>query len=174
MSAPRQPESSRSSDEPLVGVPTHKVSTAAGAVVGGIAAGAAVGTVAGPIGTVIGAAVGAVAGGLGGDAIADSVDEARESAHWREQYRNRPYVPAQARYEDFGPAYDYGVTSYQRHRGRSFDEAEADLSRDWHSVRGMSTLRWEDARHAARDAWDRVHGQSRNARRLPSDEYDDE
>ena len=34
--------------------------------------------------------------------------------------------------------------------------AEADLGRDWHTTRGSSSLEWEHAKHATRDAWHRV------------------
>jgi len=50
----------------------------------------------------------------------------------------------------------YGVSSYGRYPGRKFDEVEADLSRDWDSARGKSSLSWVRAKNATRDAWDRI------------------
>src|SRR6187399_496629 len=111
--------------DPLTGAPgAHPVGTAAGAVAGGIATGAAVGTVAGP-----------VVGGLAGKGIAEQIDPTVEDAYWRDNYSSRPYVSGGS-YDDYGPAYSYGVNSYSKYAGRKFDEVESDLSRDWNSVRG--------------------------------------
>ena len=46
--------------------------------------------------------------------------------------------------------------THSRYPGRSFDQAEADLSGEWHRSKGKSTLTWEEARHAARDSWKRI------------------
>jgi hypothetical protein len=143
--------------DPISGAPgSHPVGTGLGAAAGGMAAGAVVGTMAGPVGTAIGAAVGAVAGGLAGKGIAELIDPTAEDAYWRETYSNRPYVATGATYDDYGPAYRYGVTSYGMYEGRTFDEAEADLAREWNQVRGTSRLDWERAKHATRDSWQRV------------------
>ena len=56
----------------------------------------------------------------------------------------------------YRPAYRYGVNAYDRFGGRSFNEVEPQLSRDWDKYRGLSTLDWEKARPAARDAYERV------------------
>jgi len=142
--------------DPLTGAPgAHPIGTAAGAVAGGVAAGAAVGSVAGPVGTAVGAAVGAVVGGLAGKGIAEQIDPTREDAYWRDNYSSRPYVGGGS-YDDYGPAYSYGVNSYSKYAGRKFDDVESDLSRDWDSARGTSSLGWERAKHATRDAWNRV------------------
>lgn len=143
--------------DPITGAPgSHPVGTGVGAVVGGMAAGAATGTVAGPVGTVIGAAVGAVVGGLAGKGIAESIDPTAEDAYWRENYRSRPYADSAASYDDYGPAYAYGVDAYPRLKGRTFDEVEPELSRDWNRAKGTSSLEWNRAKHATRDAWTRL------------------
>jgi len=146
--------------DPISGAPgAHPVGTGIGAALGGAAAGAATGaatgTVAGPVGTVVGAAIGAVVGGLAGKGVAESIDPTREEAYWRENYKSRPYASG-ASYDDFGPAYAYGVSSYRRHAGRAFDDVESDLAREWSSARGESSLTWDRARVASRDAWDRL------------------
>ena len=143
--------------DPISGAPgAHPIGTGVGAILGGAAAGAATGTVAGPVGTVIGAAVGAVVGGLAGKGVAESIDPTREDAYWRENYASRPYVDAGSSYDDFGPAYAYGVNSYGTYAGRSFDDVEPELSGRWSQTRGESTLGWDRAKHATRDAWNRV------------------
>lgn len=58
--------------------------------------------------------------------------------------------------DDHGPAYGFGVDARGRYPGRDFDDVEAEMSRDWVASRGASILSWEWARHAARDAWNRI------------------
>jgi hypothetical protein len=143
--------------DPITGAPgSHPVGTGVGAVAGGVAAGAAMGTVAGPVGTAIGAVVGAVVGGLAGKAVAEQIDPTVEEAYWRENYQSRPYVGSDASFDDYGPAYGMGYSSLERYPDRSFDEVESDLGREWPERRGTSRLEWNDAKHAARDAWQRV------------------
>lgn len=125
----------------------------AGGVAGGAAAGAAVGGMSGPVGAAVGAVVGAAVGAMAGKAM--KPDAVAEDAYWRDNYASRPYV-AGASYDDFGPAYAYGVNSYAKHPGRSFDEVENDLGLGWEGIRGKSSLGWDRAKHASRDAWERA------------------
>ncbi len=96
-----------------------------------------------------------------------AVDPAAEDSYWRQYYGARPYTPAGASYDDFGPAYGYGVKSYTSNPGRSFEDMESDLSKNWDSERGSSSLDWQGAKHAARDAWDRLTDKIERA--LPGD-----
>ncbi|MED5621848.1 glycine zipper domain-containing protein [Ideonella sp. BN130291] len=149
-------ETRTASDTMRDAVGSHPVGTSVGAV-GGLAAGAAIGSAAGPVGTLVGAAAGAVAGALAGGGIAEMVDPEAEDAYWRDNYASRPYVSQSYGYDDYGPAYRYGVDSYTRTGGqRAWDESESDLATGWDSARGSSRLAWDDARHASRDAWHRV------------------
>lgn len=144
--------------DPISGAPgAHPVGTGVGAALGGAAAGAAAGTVVGPVGTVVGAAVGAIVGGLAGKGVAEAIDPTRELAYWRESYTTRPYADKATGFDEYEPAYGYGVAAFTKYPDRSFDELDSDLSRDWYASRGKSTLEWDRARFAARDAWDRVH-----------------
>jgi hypothetical protein len=145
--------------DPLSGeAGAHPVGVGIGAAAAGAAIGAAVATVAGPIGTAVGAAIGAFAGGLVGKDVAELADPTAESAWWRENYTARDYVKPEAAYEDYGPAYAYGVEVFVRDPKRSFDDIEDDLAAGWDDARGGSRLGWSDARRAARDAWERVRG----------------
>ena len=153
--------------DPLTGAPgAHPIGTGVGAALGGAAAGAAAGTVVGPVGTLVGAAVGAVVGGLAGKGVAEVIDPTVETAYWRENFKSRPYA-ANASFDDYGPAYGYGVSSYTKYEGRSFDENESDLARDWNTARGKSKLEWNHARAATRDAWTRLS--DRVERAIPGD-----
>jgi hypothetical protein len=141
--------------DPITGAPgAHPLGVGVGAAAGGMAAGAAVGTVAGPVGTAVGAAVGAIVGGLAGKGVAEAVDPTVEDAYWRENYASRDYVESGRPYDDYGPAYGYGVARYQD--DRAFEDVEPDLADGWMGARGRSTLSWGQASHAARDAWDRL------------------
>jgi hypothetical protein len=126
----------------------------AGGVAGGAAAGAAVGGMTGPVGAAVGAAVGAVAGAVAGRAV--KADPAEEDAYWRDNYKGRPYIESGTTYDDYAPAYRYGVDAYSRYPDRKFDDVEPELSRDWGTARGRSSLEWGRAKHATRDAWQRL------------------
>ena len=144
--------------------PEHPVATGVGAAVGGVAggvaggaaAGAAIGGLTGPAGAALGAVAGAVVGAVAGKGVGKAVNPAAEDAYWRQNYSSRPYVQGSRSYDDYGPAYQYGVDSYSRYQGRKFDDVEGDLSRDWAKARGRSSLEWQNAKHATRDAWDRL------------------
>lgn len=143
--------------DPLTGAPgSHPVGTGIGAVVGGAAAGAVTGTVAGPVGTIVGAAIGAVVGGLAGKGVAEVVDPTRESAYWNDNFSDREYVAQGSSFDDYGPAYGFGVNARGRYPGRDFDDVESEMSSDWLGSRGTSSLGWDRARFAARDAWNRI------------------
>lgn len=73
-----------------------------------------------------------------------------------ENYNSRPYVNTDAPYTDYQPAYGYGIEAFSRQPGRRFEEVEPELAEGWNGARGTSTLGWDDARHAARDAWGRL------------------
>jgi len=122
-----------------------------------------------PVGTGIGAALGgaaagAVAGGLSGKGIAEMIDPTAEEVYWRENYQNRPYVKGRS-FDDYGPAYNYGVKSYQKYPNSRFDDVESNLANDWNNFESGSTLGWPEAKHASRDAWDRLR-ESANHRNI--------
>ena len=140
---------------------------AVGGVAGGALAGAAAGGLTGPVGAAIGAAVGAVAGALGGKAIADRVNPKVEGDYWSKNYASRPYVRSGASYKDYDPAYRMGYERYPDYHGRTFDDVEPEFRRDWDSRRGTSSLAWEDAKHATRDAFERAKNSVERA--IPGD-----
>lgn len=144
--------------DPISGAPgAHPVGVGIGAAAGGIAAGAAVGSVAGPIGTAIGAAVGAIAGGLAGKGVAEKIDPTIEDAYWRDEHVARSYVEDGYTYDDYGPAYRYGVDSYAAHATtRGWDELEPDLALGWQRSSAGSRLDWDRAKLATKDAWSRL------------------
>jgi hypothetical protein len=144
--------------DPITGEPgSHPVGTGIGAAITGAAAGAAGGALGGPIGAVAGAAIGAVAGGYAGKAVEEELDPTAEDAYWRVNNKSRPYAEPGLDYDDaYLPAYRYGWESHNRFRGRNFDEVEPELERGWAEHRSKSTLDWNKAKPATRDAWDRM------------------
>jgi hypothetical protein len=152
-------------DERLNPAEPHAVGGAVGAALGtaagmagiGAAELAAAGTIAGPAGVVAGAAIGAMVGGRIGKEFARMVNPTAEEEFWRESYSSRPYRIEGADYEAYRPAYRYGIDAFGRYESRRFDEIEPDLRAGWDTARGDSTLDWESARPAARDAYDRLH-----------------
>jgi hypothetical protein len=162
--------------DPITGSPgSHPIGTGVGAAGGGAAgaaAGAAIGAAmsgpAAPVGGVVGAVVGAVAGGLAGKAAGEAINPTEEDAYWRANYRSREYVQPGADYDQYEPAYRYGYSSYTQYQGRTWDQVEPDLRRDWDRHRGTrSDLDWDRARPATRDAWQRV--KDRVERAVPGD-----
>ena len=84
------------------------------------------------------------------------VDTNAEEAYWRDNYATRPYAREDHPFIEYKPAYRFGADAHTRYPGRSFDEAESELRNDWDRFKGTSSLTWDEARHAARDAWHRV------------------
>jgi hypothetical protein len=134
----------------------HPVGTGVGAAAAGAAAGAAGGAFGGPAGAAIGAVVGAVAGGLAGKGVAEDINPTAETTYWKSNFKSRPYVESGHEFDTYEPAYRYGWESYGLHAGKSFDEVETDLGRTWPQYQGKSKLGWDKAKHATRDAWDRL------------------
>jgi hypothetical protein len=104
----------------------------------------------------VGIVAGAIVGGLAGKGAAEAIDPTAEDAYWRENYRNRDYVDRNASYETYRPAYRTGYEGYSRLRGRRYEEVEPELQRDYEKTAGTSGLKWDKARFAARDAWQRL------------------
>ena len=142
--------------DPITGEPgSHPVGTGVGAA-GGAAAGAAIGAIGGPVGMAVGGVVGAIAGGLTGHAVAESIDPTAEDAYWRENYSTRPYAERNLPYEDYQPAYRTGYEGRTRYDGKKYEQVESDLQRDYEKSKGSSSLTWDRAKAATRDAWHRV------------------
>lgn len=148
---------------------SHVVAVGASAAGGGIAGaviGAAGGAIAGPIGAAAGAAVGAILGGMAGKQIAESFTE--EDIYFRERFSSRPYATPERKYEDYQPAYRFGWEAGERFEGTYFEEIEPELQRGWTTAK--PSIPWEEARLAAREAWDRRRQRLLDAVNQPSDD----
>ncbi len=145
----------------ITGAPgSHPVGTGIGAAAAGVA-GAAIGSIVPGVGTLIGGAtgavIGAVFGGLAGKGIAEAIDPTAEEAYWRNEHRNRPYFRDDYTFdEDYAPAYMYGYQTRANNPTTAYDKLNDDeLRSGWESTKAKSRLKYEDAKHAMRDAWQR-------------------
>ena len=149
--------------DPITGEPgSHPVATGVGAAVGAAAGvvsaaamGAATGAALGPLGAIAGAAAGGILGGGVGHGIGEDIYPT-QLAWWKDNYSSRPYVNKGAEFSTYEPAYRHGIQAAVENRGKTFDSLEPNLSNNWNIARGDSTLEWDQARHASRDAFDRV------------------
>ena len=149
-------QSNPANRDPLSDAPgAHPVGTGIGAA-GGAVTGAAFGAMGGPIGAAVGGVAGAVVGGLAGKGAAEAVNPTVEDAYWRDAYQNEPYYVAGRSYEEYRPAYELGWNAAAARRDADFDAFDAEWEREWTTRRGASHLDWDQARPAARAAWERA------------------
>lgn len=155
--------------DPITGQPgAHPVGTGVGAAGAGAVGAVVGGIVGGPIGAAVGTVIGAVAGGLAGKSAAEQVNPTVEEEYWRSNYASRPYVESNQSYEDYQPGYRTGYEGYRRYgnAGRTYDEVEPDLRSEYETQHGGAGLTWEKAKHATKDAWERLETA------LPGNEHD--
>jgi len=93
---------------------------------------------------------------LAGKSIAERIDPIIEESYWRANYSREPYYERGYTFEDYRAGYLTGWEGRVRYDGRSFDQVERDLQRDYMRNRGTSRLDWAKNRHAARAAWERI------------------
>jgi hypothetical protein len=96
-----------------------------------------------------------------------------DNAAWRAAHRTGGYATPGTTYEDYAPAYRYGVLVADRHGHKTFAEVESLLAAEWLTVRGRSPLDWDMARPAVEEAYTgllRVEpvGTARRKRRVTS------
>jgi hypothetical protein len=101
-------------------------------------------------------AAGAIAGGLAGKSVAEKIDPTVEDAYWRTAYISRSYVDKDTAYDIYQSAYRTGYEGYGLYPGKSYEEVETDLHRDYEKTRRTGGLEWNKAKHATRDAWLRL------------------
>ena len=135
---------------------SHPVGTGVGALAGGALAGAAAGTVAGPVGTVVGAAVGAVAGGLAGKGIAEPIDPTARGRLLARQLHQPSLCRAGLELRRLRPGLCLRRELLQHLRRSRLGRCRARAVRSLEHHARQSSLDWDRAKHATRDAWNRV------------------
>lgn len=84
--------------------------------------------------------------------------------HWRESYVTRPYyqeaqldTPDLDYDRDFSKAYELGSRARSEYdRNTEFRDVESKLEQSWDEVKSESRLKWEQAKQAVKDAWDKL------------------
>ena len=124
------------------------------AAVAGGALGAAIGAVvAGAPGMAIGAVIGGVIGALYGNRMAEAADPRDDLGHFQQIFKEMPYYQDGMPWDDYAPAYRYGIDTYRLHAGRAFADVDEELERGWARARQASRLSWLQARAAVEHAW---------------------
>jgi hypothetical protein len=100
--------------------------------------------------------IAAVVGGLAGEGVAEAINPTLARAYGGDDISGRDYVEKGSSLDKCGPAYDFGVDARGRYPGRDFDDIESEMSSDWAASRVASILNWGWAKHAAREAWNRI------------------
>lgn len=131
------------------------VSAAVGTVLGGAVSGVAVGMVAGPVGAAAGALVGAIAGGYAGLEATKLIDPTVEDDWLKKEFRKRPYVTEQSKFEDYVPLYQLGAKAEAMNSHRSFEDVEDDVRNEYEQSGRNEMMPWGDARPAIADAFTR-------------------
>ncbi|GIK16707.1 MAG: hypothetical protein BroJett003_16710 [Planctomycetota bacterium] len=122
----------------------------------GAAIGSAIGHAAGVAKDAAVSAVGSAKDAILGAKNAKPLNPSDEHDYWRKNLQSRPYFVQGTSYEQYGPAFQYGWQTFTTSKGRTFNDVEPQLGRDWESHRGTSTLSWSQAKAATHDAWQRV------------------
>ena len=87
--------------------------------------------------------------------FAERVNPVVEETYWRENYLRETYYERGYTFEDYLPAYRTGWEGRLRYAGRTYEQCERELQRDYQRNRGTSQLEWAKNRHAVRAGWER-------------------
>jgi hypothetical protein len=80
-----------------------------------------------------------------------------EAAYWRERHSKQPYAKNSS-YDQYEHAYRTGYTSFQKFRGKKFDEVEESVANDYETGKPDSALPWDTVRPAVSSVWDKMSG----------------
>jgi hypothetical protein len=81
------------------------------------------------------------------------LDSADYNRHFADSFKDSSFFRPGSEWQDYEPAYQYGYQSFDRHRGRRFEEVEPELAQAWNTTRRGSKLGWAEAREAVREGW---------------------
>lgn len=145
----------------------HILSTG-GATLGGGAIGAVIGAVIGGTpGLTLGAVAGGAAGAIIGQKLSEAADPRGDLGHFQQVFRTTPYYVDGMTWDDYAPAYRYGLESYATHGGQPLESAAPMLAQDWPRMQGASRLSWAQALPAVAHAWreldENLHAMGRSA-----------
>lgn len=92
------------------------------------------------------------------------ISNSESDRYWRKNYTSRPYyqdlhrdIPDIDYDKDLSSAYEFGRNSRSEYgENARFEDSENDLQSKWEQFKTTSRLKWEHAKHAVKDAWDRM------------------
>ena len=142
----------------------HPAGVAAGAIIGGAVGFLVVSLFAGATGSAVGAVIGILAGATIVAGIAErsgrshhAGDDSRHEAsdrYFAERFENADYRKHDETFEDYRPAYRYGLHARTQRGADIWDDAlERELASEWHLHRGDSKLDWDRARAGVYEAF---------------------
>ncbi len=131
----------------------HILGAGTGALLAGTAGAAIGGVFAGHPGIAAGAAAGAALGAVLGDRLAAKGGKREDLGHFQQIFHTMPYYVSDMRWDDYAPAYDYGIQTYRTRGGQPFEQVEEALGHGWDAAKGGSRLLWSEAQHAVAHAW---------------------
>lgn len=86
-----------------------------------------------------------------------------ENTYWKEHYSSRPYYDKSRDYNNYEPAYRYGVDLYNQNPGVPYSSLNQEQLRNgWNNARDKSQMDWSDVQIATQDAYNRLY-ESNNA-----------
>jgi hypothetical protein len=149
--------------DPITGTPgAHPVGVGLGATTGAATGAFFGGVTGGPVGMAVGAVIGGVIGGMAGKEAAENFDPTWNDTYWRENLMTASYYLPGTPYDDYVPAYKYGIENSKAYVGLGWDDVEPKLAARWEESKDTSTLTWMQARPAVKDAWDQTRDKLRN------------
>jgi hypothetical protein len=90
------------------------------------------------------------------DRALEQAHAVEEEMHWKQSFRREPYCEPGRDFDYYAPAYRIGYEGCARYHGREFDDVERELQSEYERRTDASHPHWNDARAAARAAWDRA------------------
>lgn len=155
-------------EDPLSGeAGSHPLGAGVGAALGAAATGAMVGSMAGPVGSLAGTIIGGLAGAIAGKALAEEFNPTYELEYWKGEYTKRDYYNPEYPFEHYHDAYRAGWEASAVHHDWEAAEEEArqkyESLNNWENEGGAVRMSWDQAKAAAKDAFERVK-QQRQAR----------
>jgi hypothetical protein len=161
---PRSAQRDHSPDPLFRAMAAHPLGVAAGAVIGAAAGFLVASLFDGAATTLVGALIGVLAGATIAAGIAErsgrshGTDDASRhdlsDRYFAERFERADYRRHDATFEDYRPAYRYGLHARTQRGAVIWDDAlERELASEWHLHRGDSKLDWDQARAGVYEAF---------------------
>lgn len=148
----------------------HILGSVSAALLGGIVVGGIGWFIAGPVGLTAGVVVGGALGAVLGHRASEAVDPRDDIGHFEQIYTTMPYYVVGHDWNDYAPAYRYGLDTYKEYPGQALSQVESQLQGGWEAAtRFGSRLQWSQVRPVVAHAWESLdQAHAREARTTDS------